>query len=295
MKYMTKKILLSSGCSWTDPNFKSLDSSLEESERGGWPMWPKLMADQLDLNCINYAKSGAGNDFILHSLIKGLFEYGDQVDTVVVLWSAIDRLFFYNQHTSPRSDILFAINSDKFPETLEYKAQQMRRRSNNGLHDITKKFWNSNTFNWTVYYTMIDNWLDGMAVLLEICLLKNIKIIMAQGVEHWCFNWLSYAYNEGIIPKLAAIPGNIILKYTLEHPTFAFLEKHQNNIIGWPIFQRLGGYYLEHPDFFKKYVKKEGKYHFTKYHISEKDAHPSKLGQERYANIFLEKYRELYG
>lgn len=295
-----KKILLASGCSFTDPDFYSLDDSIPNERRGGWPAWPKLMADELDLNCINYARSGAGNDFILHSLIKGLFNYKDRVDTVAVLWSGADRLFFYNQHTSPKSDIVAAALPDHWSRSLHYKTEERRKKSNNGFYDLSKKFWNSNSFNWTVYHTMIDNWLNSMAILLDLCLSKNIKIVMGQGVEHWCFQWLELAYRQGAIPKSSVIPGNVILRYVLDHPTFAFLEENQDSIIGWPIFQQLGGYYLEQPKFFTKYVKKENrkkntKYQYTKYHISELDAHPSKLGQERYAKIFLEKHRELYG
>lgn len=295
-----KKILLTSGCSFTDPAFYSLDTSIPNDRRGGWPMWPKLMADELNLDCVNFAQSGAGNDFILHSLIKGLYKHGDEVDTVAVLWSGADRLFFYNRHTSPKSDIVAATFPEHWSKSLHNITQEKRKKDNNGLYDISEKFWNSGSFNWTVYHTMIDNWLDSMAIILDLCLSKNIKIVMGQGVEHWCFQWLDSAYAAGAIPKSSVIPGNVILRYTLDHPSFAFLEKNQDSIIGWPIFQQLGGYYLEHPTFFEKYVEKEKrkqntKYHFTQYHISEMDAHPSKLGQERYAKIFLEKYRELYG
>lgn len=283
------KILLASGCSFTDSNFYSRDDSLPSDLRGGWPKWPELLANQLGLNCINKGQCGAGSDFILHSLIKGIYEYEGKIDTVAVLWSELDRLYIYNQHISPSVDLMAASDPDKDISKIHNRLNEKRKLNNDALYNIAEKMWNSSFFNWNVYYTMIDNWLNGIAILLDICLSKNIKIIMAQGVNPWSFSFsLKMAFRKNLIPRSSIISDNATLKYILSHPTFNFLEKNEKYLIGWPFFHQLGGYNLEHYSSFEK------NYNWLDYHISKIDGHPNKLGHERYAKIYLEKYRELY-
>ena len=46
---MPQKILLTSGDSFTDPKFFSMDKSIDSKLRGGWPMWPELLGKELNL------------------------------------------------------------------------------------------------------------------------------------------------------------------------------------------------------------------------------------------------------
>ena len=84
-----KKILLVSGCSNTEKDFYSeLHPDLDCS----WPKWPELLAKKLDMDCVNLAKSGAGNEFIYTSLL----EYITRNDTsniglVIPAWSQNQR------------------------------------------------------------------------------------------------------------------------------------------------------------------------------------------------------------
>ena len=61
-----KKILLTSGCSFTDRNFES-DFHPDMDTR--WPMWPELVAKKLNMDCINLGQSGAGNEYIYFTLL----------------------------------------------------------------------------------------------------------------------------------------------------------------------------------------------------------------------------------
>mgnify|MGYP007000298305 len=55
-----KKILLASGCSFTDKNWISdFHPEIDTS----FPKWPELLAKKLDMECINLGKSGSGNEF----------------------------------------------------------------------------------------------------------------------------------------------------------------------------------------------------------------------------------------
>jgi len=84
-----KKILLVSGCSNTDKNWYS---ELHPDLNCSWPKWPELLAKKLDMDCVNLAKSGAGNEFIYTSLL----EYITRNDTsniglVIPAWSQNQR------------------------------------------------------------------------------------------------------------------------------------------------------------------------------------------------------------
>ena len=73
--FKKKNIILAAGCSFTDPNFKSLVKHLPHNERGGWPMWPELLQREIEketgesYKLINLARSGASNDVIFKKFI----------------------------------------------------------------------------------------------------------------------------------------------------------------------------------------------------------------------------------
>ena len=56
-----KKILLVSGCSNTEKNFFS---DIHPDMVCDWPKWPEILAKKLDMEPINLAKSGMGNEYI---------------------------------------------------------------------------------------------------------------------------------------------------------------------------------------------------------------------------------------
>lgn len=56
-----KKILIVSGDSFSDKNFRTwIHPELDTS----WPKWPEIVAERMNMDCINLAKSGASNDYI---------------------------------------------------------------------------------------------------------------------------------------------------------------------------------------------------------------------------------------
>ena len=84
-----KKILLTSGCSFTDKNFTSdyhhdLDTS--------WPKWPELLAKKLDMDCINLGFSGAGNEYIYTSLLNEIVKMdANDIGLIMPAWSGACR------------------------------------------------------------------------------------------------------------------------------------------------------------------------------------------------------------
>jgi len=86
---MKKKILLVSGCSNTDPNYTSLQHPDMNCD---WPKWPELLAKSLDMECINLAYRGSGNEFIYSTLIDKLqtIKLSD-IGLCIAAWSTANR------------------------------------------------------------------------------------------------------------------------------------------------------------------------------------------------------------
>ena len=61
-----KKVLLVGGCSFTANNFETL---VHPEMDTSWQMWPQLLAKKLDMELINVAIGGAGNEQIFSSLL----------------------------------------------------------------------------------------------------------------------------------------------------------------------------------------------------------------------------------
>ena len=87
-----KKILLVSGCSWTDKAFVSdFHPELDTS----WPKWPEILGEMLDMEVINLGKSGQGNEYIYSSLLDRVVGMSDEdrsrIGLVIAAWSGAQR------------------------------------------------------------------------------------------------------------------------------------------------------------------------------------------------------------
>jgi len=87
-----KKILVVSGCSWTE-HFTT--SSISPNVDHNFPRWPQVLADKLNMDVINVSRSGAGNEFIYNRMIDTLCTTKN-VHLAICLWSGFDRWDFYN-------------------------------------------------------------------------------------------------------------------------------------------------------------------------------------------------------
>ena len=64
-----RKVLLVSGCSYTDKTFRS---DFHPNIDTGWPKWPELLGKKLDMDVVNYGYCGSGNEYIYSSLLDHL-------------------------------------------------------------------------------------------------------------------------------------------------------------------------------------------------------------------------------
>ena len=188
---MPKKILLAGGDSFTDKKFFSADKSIDRKQRGGWPMWPEILGKELNLKVICTADSGRGNDYIAKQLLDKIYEYGDRIDSCVVIWSNADRHDFHDLKEN-----LINIPHDLL-SIWDKKKDTHRSRKNilaNAYADLfviegENKFW-ENLLNESFRY---------MWLVAEACTKYNIKFIFRQGVvllDHCIWDEI---YDEGYI------------------------------------------------------------------------------------------------
>ena len=84
-----KKLLLASGCSFTDENF---ESAVHPEMICDWPKWPELLAKKLDMDCVNLAKSGMGNEYIYTTLLHYILnEDRNNIGLVIPAWTQCQR------------------------------------------------------------------------------------------------------------------------------------------------------------------------------------------------------------
>jgi hypothetical protein len=84
-----KKILLVSGCSFTTDDFNSV---FHPEEDMSWDKWPKILAKMLNMDYVNLAKSGAGNEFISNTIIDEIETMDkSKIGLVIPAWSQCHR------------------------------------------------------------------------------------------------------------------------------------------------------------------------------------------------------------
>ena len=90
-----KKILLVSGCSYTDKNFKSI---FHPDLDTNWDKWPEILAKKLNMDCINLGYCGSGNDYVYSSLLDYIVQNNENLGLVMPGWTrAVRRSYTKNK------------------------------------------------------------------------------------------------------------------------------------------------------------------------------------------------------
>ena len=112
-----RKILLVSGCSFTTDNYISWFHPDMDCD---WPKWPALLAEKLDMDIVNLAQSGQGNEFIFSSIYDYVANNNTKnIGYVLAAWSQVQRRDYsitkYGQkrwssdHWEMRGDLYYSI------------------------------------------------------------------------------------------------------------------------------------------------------------------------------------------
>ena len=250
---MKRKVLIASGCSFTDENFTS---DFHPDMDCSWPMWPELLAEKLDMDFINLGHSGAGNPYIYASLIDQIVKMDpDDIGLVMPAWSQAQRKDIKVRDVWKHLDVVrqhtYAI------DLMVYGDMQYR------IEDSI-----------LMYYG-----------LQEICKSKKIPLYQFQmlGIGDG-FNWdpkLKEKNSDN--PMSSKNAYKKILQIIYQN---TYYDEIDNTFLGWPTYNFLGGFnifgdVLEGHDNNKK----------IKYQISDIDVHPNAAGQIKITEFLYEQIK----
>ena len=244
-----KKILIVSGDSFSDKHFTTMiHPELDTS----WPKWPEMLAEKLDMDCINLASSGAGNDYIYESLVDTIQSVDkDRIGLVIAAWSQSQRrswqeskrLVWKNSRVDTKGDVFYWV---KRTMRYWYSFQVLCERYNLPYKQFQM-------------ISLFDGWLNG--------LFQNDHEVVKNRLNP----------DPNFIQR-HTYPGNKDIDMIILSKMILDYEKNINdkNFIGWPICKPLGGYHVEH-----LLLRKINGLAIEGMTISKHDAHPTAKGQEK--------------
>lgn len=126
-----RKVLLVSGCSYTDKTFRS---DFHPNIDTGWPKWPELLGKKLDMDVVNYGYCGSGNEYIYSSLLDHLTSNPiKDIGLVIPGWSRVPRRDFnvgdrkYNIRWDNHGDMkYFMIKSLRYYYSLQEVCKSLK-------------------------------------------------------------------------------------------------------------------------------------------------------------------------
>ena len=274
-----RKILLAGGCSFTEHTRVSCyDSSLITD----FPRWPEVLAEKLDMECVNLGRWGCSNQLISTSIYEYLIENPKkEIGLVCCLWTEYTRTLIYNMSQPYGMSCLSACSlfpgrikeiktltddwityvtgySDKFLDLLYYYAKGTNTKSKTIVENIIKN-------NIKIFH--------DLECMLN---LRNIPYLYLQGVfPFWDRDHLK---KDRGLEKIYSPSHEQIFFYLLKYEKYFNKEK----FIGWPGLHA-GSWAIPSDRLF--FGKKES----DDCWISEIDQHPNEKGHQIIANHFYEK------
>ena len=254
--------LVAAGCSWTDPNFKSIWNK----NHGYTRPWPTTLANSLSMECVNLGLSGNCIEGVARDVIDYVTTYGDEdIGCVSVLLPPWSRFRFGKTNVNPYSVFFNNMN-------LEWKTQLK--------HTADEYLYYHQTGENTVKYAL--TWILMLCEFLE---KRNIPYIISQGCKAF-HEWHVQHVDKKKYPD--SINNNRMHSYVDALIGSGLTEELQDKpqLLGWPFSYAVGGYGM-------KDALRE-KWGNKKYTISDKDAHPSDEAHDYMAGLMVDHLKELY-
>ncbi|MBF83977.1 MAG: hypothetical protein CL489_05810 [Acidobacteria bacterium] len=278
MSKSSRKKIIAVGCSYTEDVYK-------------FPVWPTLLAETLDMDCVNLGAQGAGNEEMLAKTLDVVLNQKN-IGLVVIMWSEWQRMDFqlwprkwdHWWHVHPMRKA--GPGWERYVERSGY-VPEFQRNVNE---------WSPNLLGANTPHHAANRALRTFIYSQK--LLKNIPYIFLQGPTPMPFynvKTLSYidCSENGPNGEVADFQkNNNSRQQTALALSFSpYLEYIDNNIsekfIGWPIFSELGGYDIDN-------ILDIADPERSEMRISEDDTHPNGLGHKMIAEEIYNAYAKIY-
>ena len=264
---MAQNKLIALGCSYTEHYLHSMHAMGVDHS---FTRWPQLLADKLDMKCVNLGRSGMGNEFMVSKLLDVLHTEKN-IGLVVIMWSEWQRMDFQYEPSA-----WHPLHPHRDNEEIEIFPMNKEGRK------TLLKYFNP------VAATMKN--LRQFFVAQE--LIKDIPYLMIQGccpitdplyihpeyadIDKQPLRFVDNMKEVKRIRKLAT-------KQIIDFP----LEIDENKFIGWPIFSEIDGYDVD--TMLDKLDRKR-----KKYRVSDNDSHPNGPGHEVISEEIYKVYKKVY-
>jgi hypothetical protein len=122
------KKLIVSGCSYT---VKDYISSAHPEMDCSWPKWPEMLAKKLNMEIVNLAFNGAGNRFILQTLLEAIERTPkEEIGMVIAAWSQANRDDWQEYHRTGPKLIPIKFDNEKFVKGFKWQNMRINRLGN---------------------------------------------------------------------------------------------------------------------------------------------------------------------
>ena len=294
--FKKKNIILAVGCSFTDPNFKSMVKRLPDNKRGGWPMWPELMQREIEketgesYELINLAQSGVSNDWIFNTFIDALAKYDTRIKIVLIGGTQWMRTHVVASDANFNPQVNFGIQD--FEKTYEKAMMQI-------WYSVSNDFGFKNTIhhNLRIMWTMMNMCKDRKIKFIWNQLLSPLpsahwwrKRLLKEGsVEGWEINVNVQAWRALKRTLRWTLSDQYFSETVLKSPYAKFLVKHKKHFYGffWSNSSPWDEWDL---DSHKEKVVWPKSYEIMTNGKEEIDVHPNKFGQEEIAEEMWKEY-----
>jgi len=260
---MVKSKLLAIGCSYTE----HYEDSMHTDVKLDFPRWPELLADKLDMECVNLGSSGMGQEYMVAKLLDILISEKN-IGLVVIMWSEWQRMDFQFR---PGKGTAGWVALHPHRDNSRVERYPINREGRIALLE------HNNTISATMRSIRF--------FLIAQKLLKNIPYLMIQGCNPLVDPLYLHPESDEVSWKEVTKIRKKAIKQMIDSPITDKID--ESKFIGWPIFNRIGGYYADNildkldPD-------------RIKLRVSENDSHPNGEGHKIISDHIYNIYEKVY-
>lgn len=273
-----KKILLVGGCSFTDPHYHS---SIHPYMICDWPKWPQIVADELNMECINLGLSGSGNERIYSGISDFVTTPEDKTPTFVSKMHLMDRLYEF-----PKGEIGLVVAAWTQSHRRDWSEYRFVKR------DQKKDLWTNENYDTKgdLHYHVLKS-VRLQYAFQNLCKQLKLPYCQFQMISLWRA-WVHVQIEKWNDPakieeerkdrkfwRETKDSLNKVLDDT------GYRQLINKKFLGWPGDLKTDNYYGKTSWTLSDCLSLEEK-------CSEKDLHPNKKGQEKLAEEFLKRLHE---
>lgn len=257
----SRKKLIVSGCSYTDNWW---------TERHGVKVWPEILAEKLDMDCINLGQCGRGNEYIFQTIIDEV-QHHKNIGLVIPMWSEWNRIDIQKNVPYKKGYRWYTIRTG-----IDWKSEFSRKHAFlwlQTLEELTKLFNEKDMYNAKI---CIERTIRFFYLFQELMESKNLNYIQSAALNPVPLDMLEND-DRGWKDK------NFIKTF---FGSIYFDEINHKKFVGWPVLSQLGG---ENVDEMLWRLSSD-----EKYRMSATDSHPNEAGHTLIAERLYNAYQEMY-